>query len=230
MKRLLPILLIPFLLGSCTKDITPSADIPKAPIVQESAKPDLDKTDKNIDSSIEGNVRIDESVKDQIKALVDQKENISQALLQAEKLKIKAESKVLITEIEAKNLIDELKKVESRNIFLEVETNKLSDVVKKQKVDLDTAKVNLKAASDKAALKESEAKEAQEKLKQVSDSLTIKNNEVTSLSKDLTNEKVKSAKSDVYKHWVWGLVGGFILWTIIKNVLMAYMPGTRFRI
>tara|TARA_R110002167_G_scaffold45083_1_gene135542 strand:+ start:20358 stop:21050 length:693 start_codon:yes stop_codon:yes gene_type:complete len=230
MKWLLPILIIPFLFGSCAKDITPSADIPKPPVVQQSAKPDLDKTAENLDVSLEGNTLIDESIKDQIQALINQKKNISQALLQAEKLKIKAEAKVIITEIDIKNIIDELEKVESRNIFLEIESTKQSDIVKKQKIDLKTAKGNLKTATDKADKKEEEAKEAQDKLAQVSTSLTTKNGEVKSLTKALAKEKVKSAKSEVYRNWIWGLAGLFTLYTIIKNILMVYLPGVKFRI
>jgi len=215
---------------SCANDITSDAYIPKAPIVTESAKPDLDKTNVDIDKSIEGNVRIDENIKDQIQALVDQNKSISQVLLQAETIKIKADSKVLVTEIEAVNLIEELKKVESRNLLLETDTNKISGIIKKQKIDLNTAKVNLKNATDKANDKESEAREAQDKLAQVSASVKLKNVEVSQLQKEKEKLIKQAADAKVYKKIILWSVGIFLLWLVVKNVLMVYLPTTRFRI
>jgi len=230
MKKYLILLLIPFMFVSCANDITSDAYIPKAPIVTESAKPDLDKTNVDIDKSIEGNVRIDENIKDQIQALVDQNKSISQVLLQAETIKIKADSKVLVTEIEAVNLIEELKKVESRNLLLETDTNKISGIIKKQKIDLNTAKVNLKNATDKANDKESEAREAQDKLAQVSASVKLKNVEVSQLQKEKEKLIKQAADAKVYKKIILWSVGIFLLWLVVKNVLMVYLPTTRFRI
>jgi hypothetical protein len=78
--------------------------------------------------------------------------------------------------------------------------------------------------------KENEASELRSQNKFLANSLNIKNTEVESLKKSLEKEKIKSARATVYKNWVYGLVGGFLLWIVIKNILMIYFPMTKFRI
>jgi hypothetical protein len=228
MKHLF-ILLIPFLFVACSSKITPPVDIPKAPIVQESAKPALEKTQKNIDGSLDENTKIGEGLKTQKETIKEQMEDTTQALLEAEKIKEKAIAKQLISEIEAINLINTLKKVETRNLFLEKQTEELTKNNNIQKNLLEEAKKNSKDTMDKLVAKENEADQLRQGFVFLAENLEKKNKEVVAVSKE--KEKLIKEKADamVYKKLFWYAIGLYILLLIVKNVWMSVNPAARLR-
>jgi len=228
MKHLF-ILLTPFLFVACSKDITPPVNIPKAPIVQESAKPALEKTQKNIDGSLEENTKIGEGLKNQTEAIKEQMEDTTQALLEAEKIKEKAVAKQLISEIEAINLINTLKKVETRNLFLEKQTEELTKNNNIQKNLLEEARKNSKDTMDKLMAKEFEANQLREGFIFLAENLDKNNKEVVDVSKE--KEKLIKEKADamVYKKLFWYAIGIYVLLLIVKNVWMSVNPVARLR-
>ncbi len=228
MKHLF-ILLIPFLFVACSTKTTPPVDIPKAPIVQESAKPALEKTQKNIDGSLDENTKIGEGLKNQKETIKEQMEDTTQALIQAEKLKEKAIAKQLISEIEAMNLINSLKKMETRNLFLEKQTEELTKNNNIQKNLLEEARKNSKETMDKLIAKENEANQLREGYVFLSENLDKKNKEVQAVTKE--KEKLIKEKADamVYKKLFWYAIGIYVLLLIVKNVWMSVNPAARLR-
>ena len=228
MKHLF-ILLIPFLFVACGNKTTPPVAIPVAPPVTESAKPSLERTQKDIDGSLEDNVKIREGLEDQQKTVKEQRENISEALVQAERIKEKALAAQLISELEAMSLINELKKVESRNLFLEKQTEELVKNNENQKRLLDDARKNAKETMDKLIAKENETRELREQNKFLAKNLDLKNKEVQAATKE--KEKLIKQKADamVYKKLFWYAIGIFILLLIVKNVWMSVNPAARLR-
>lgn len=218
-----------FLFASCAPEITPPSDIPDNPKVAESARPDLQKAQDNIDKGINENTQQQGKVDEAVAALIEQKLEISEALTQAEKIKEKALAKINITEIEAFSLVNQLKKVEARNLFLEIKVNELDGLTIQQAKTLIEAKKKAEAAMQKSIDKEIEAKEAQEKLTQVKKSLTQKNEEVVAIQKQ--KEKLIKQKADamVYKKLFWYTIGIYILLLIVKNVWMSVNPAARLR-
>lgn len=216
-------------IGCGTQNITPSAAIPSNPKVEASARPDIRNTQDNIDKGINENTKQQGKVDETVAALIEQKIEISEALTQAEKIKEKALAKVAITELEAINLVNQVKKVEARNLFLEVKANELDTLTKEQAKTLADAKKSASDALEKSDRKEAEAKEAQEKLTQVKVSLEKKNKEVVAVQKE--KEKLIKEKADamVYKKLFWYAIGIYILLLIVKNVWMSVNPAARLR-
>lgn len=217
-----------FIIG-CSNTVTPPSDIPNNPKVEESARPSIRGTQDNIDQSINENTQQQGKVDEAVAALIEQKMEISEALAQAEKIKEKALAKVAITEIEAINLVNQVKKVETLNLFLEGKVNELDGLTKQQAKTLAEAKTLAADALEKSDKKEGEAREAQEKLTQVKISLDKKNKEVTSIQKD--KEKLIKEKADamVYKKLFWYAIGIYVLLLIVKNVWMSVNPAARLR-
>ena len=228
MKRLY--LLLPIILfASCAPKITSPSDLPNNPKVEESARPDLKKTQDTIDKSINENTQQQGKVDETVAALIEQKLEISEALAQAEKIKEKALAKIAITELEAINLVNQVKKIETRNLFLETKVNELDGLTKQQAKTLTEAKKLASDTMEKLTKKEAEAKEAQEKLTQVKVSLDKKNKEVTAIQGQ--KEKLIKEKADamVYKKLFWYAIGIFALLLLVKNVWMSVNPTARLR-
>jgi hypothetical protein len=185
--------------------------------------------DGEIENTIRENIKFDQKLKEQQKIVLDQKIAISDALTQAEKIHEKVLANEAIMELDAANLINELKKVETRNLFLETKNTELITV----KDDQEKLLKNLKAASSdalqKLTSKENEVSELRTQNDYLGNHLNIKNTETETLKKLLEKEKIKAATSGVYRNWIIGLVSAFVLWTIIKNILMIYSP-IKFRI
>lgn len=215
--------------AACATKITPPSDIPTNPTVTESARPDIQKTQNNIDKGINENTQQQGKVDETVAELIKQKIEISEALSQAEKIKEKALAKIAITELEAINLVNQVKKVEARNLFLETKVNELDGLTKQQAKTLTDAKKSATDALKKADDKEQEAKEAQEKLSQVKASLDKKNKEVVAIQNQ--KEKLIKQKADamVYKKLFWYAIGIYVFLLIVKNVWMSVNPTARLR-
>lgn len=95
---------------------------------------------------------------------------------------------------------------------------------------LDGANSTAKETMAKLIMKESEAKELRAQAEFLAHNLDLKNKEVINISKQ--KEKLIKQKADamVYKKMFWYAVAGFLIWIIIKNILMVYFPYTKFRI
>jgi hypothetical protein len=219
-----------FLLFGCARDITPPMAIPVAPIKKESVVPHFNKISVGIDSTIKSNLKIENKIKDQHKELSIQQLAILEAIAQADKFKEILLSNKCISDIESVNFVNNLKSIETRNLFIEKQNIELEELRKEQSEILKMTKEDASITYRKLLDKEQEAISLREQNDYLGKNLIAKNNEVEQLRKDLEKEKIKSAKATVYKNWVIGLATSFILWLIIKNVLMMYFPMTKFRI
>jgi hypothetical protein len=219
-----------FLLFGCSKDITPPVVIPIAPVKIESVVPQFNKISVGIDSTIKSNLKIENKIKDQHKELSIQQLAILEAIAQADKFKEILLVNKCISEIDSINFINNLRSIETRNLFIEKQNIELEELRKEQSEILKMTKEDASITYRKLLDKEQEANSLREQNDYLGKNLIVKSNEVVQLQKDLEKEKIKSAKATVYKNWVIGLVTIFILWLIIKNVLMVYFPMTKFRI
>lgn len=199
---------------------TPSTVLP---IKTPSAMPTIAHMGVGVNTTIDNNNKIGEKLKDQQNTIRDQRQMISDTLAQADILKKKIEDNKAITKMEMDKLIDNFKKVEARNLFIESQNMSLITDKNNQASVLAGLQEDLSTTRQQVSNKEQEA----ENLRNGADTIARENSK---LKKDLASAEVEAAKSGVYKHWIWGLIGAFVLYTIIKNVLMVYFPLTKFRI
>ena len=204
--------------------------IQPSPKSTESVKPSLDKVNQGIDNTIKSNSQISNELGIQNDQITNQSIVIEDAALQAKKIKEKSIAKQLVTEEESDNLILQINKINDTNIFLDNQNNELIKLKDFQLTLLDNAKSDGQETVIKLIGKEDEALQLRTQNQFLSSNLEIKNKEVGDLEKQVDKEKQHAAKSDVYRNWIWGLLAGFIIWTILKNVLMVYLPTTRFRL
>jgi hypothetical protein len=225
--KYISILLFGLLIGC--GETTPPPIIPPVVKQEQSVLPSLDKVEAGINNTVESNIKLEQKLKEQQQTVINQKIAIADAIQDAEKLKNKVLTNGKITELETTNLIDKLKDVESRNLFLELQNDELSKVREDQSQTLKTLKEDSDKTHDLLISKENEALQLREQTEYLSKNLIVKNKEVETLKNVLSDEKVKSATAGVYRNWIKGIVIGFVLWTIIKNIIMIYNP-IKFRI
>lgn len=222
--------LIPcFLLVGCVKNVPIDSLVPPPPKVEESVLPSFVKVGDGIDNTIEENIKLNQKIKEQQQAVLDQKITISEALAQAEKIKEKVIADLDISTMEATNLITELKKVETRNLFLETTNSELTSITKDQETILNDLKIKATETLQKILSKDNEISNLRTQNDYLGNALNAKNKDIEQLQKDLKKQQTISARASVYRNWVIGIVSCVVLWTIIKNILMAYFP-IKFRI
>lgn len=229
MKTKLMMGLISLLMVGCIHN-TPPSIVPPAPPKTESAIPPLIKVDEKVKETIKENIKLEAKIKEQQQVVSEQRIAIVEALAQAEKMKEKVLANQTISEMETINLIVELKKVESRNLFLETKNTELGDINKTQTVSLNELNDRVRETMEKLIKKEKELEDVRTQYDFVSNIANTKSNEVENLKTELSKEKVKAANYFLYKKWVIIIICGFVLWTIIKNLLMIYFPAIKFRI
>ena len=205
------------LFSSCaTRTISQDFTIPKAPIVVENISPTVTKV-------IETNKVLENKVNNQSKLIAEQKMDIDEAIKKAESIRKSASENIQVKEQDALDLVANLKTVHTRNLFLETENNDLSNTVSDQSKQLDFA-------NSLAAKKDSEVAELRQQSDQKDNIIKTKNEDTRKIIIERDKAIIDAASANVYKHWIYGILGGFLLWTILKNVLMMYFPTTRFRI
>ena len=230
MKKILLLASIFLMFGCNNNPDIPRAIIPPAPKQAQSALPSIKKVDNGVNESIVNNGRLGQNIEESKQTINDQNLSIIEALAQAEKMRDKALSKVIITELEVTNLISELKKVQTRNLFLERQNQELIKLKDGQDKILEIIKNTLGETEHLISDKEIEANELRTQNEFLVKNLSLKNDESEKLKFLLQKEKEKSATASVYKNWVVGLVVSFIAWLAIKNILMIYFPLAKFRI
>ena len=222
------ILVVALLLG-CANNNNTTPIIPPPVKAVESVLPSMAKVDTGIDNTVKSNIKLEQKIKEQQQTVTDQKIAISEAISEAEKLRNKVLTNEIITELATTSLVDKLNKVETRNLFLESQNTELSKVREEQTVTLKSLKEDSVKTHQLLQAKENENSQLREQVDYIAKNLNMKISEVESLKSDLTKEKVKSATAGVYRNWIIGIVTGFVLWTIIKNIIMIYSP-IKFRI
>jgi chromosome segregation ATPase len=217
------------LIGSCAPNV-PLPLVSPPPPKTESALPSVNKVDSNVVETIKTNVKLGAKIEDQKKTITEQKDAIAEALAQIQQMNIKANAKEFITVPEVGKLVEEIQKIELRNNSLEAQNLDLITVTGEQAKQLAEVQTNLNDAKTLITQKESEAEQLRVQYNFLSTNVNSLGKEIEKLKAEVTKQKQISATALVYKRWVWGLVAGFILWTIIKNALMLYLPTTKFRI
>lgn len=229
-SAILSILLPCFLIFGCARDITPPIAIPVAPHKMESAVPTFTKVNSGIDNTIRVNDKLGSKIREQKEQFKIQQLDISETLKNAEELLNILSVYSCVPDNEIVSVIDGLHKIEIRNLFLEKQNDELEAIRKEQEEILKMTKEDATITYRRLIDKENEADILRDQNDYLGKNLQNKNDEVANLQKILKNKEVDLARANVYKYWVWGLVAAFVLWNIIKNVLMMYNPMTRFRI
>ena len=217
------------LLG-CVHTPTPPVAIPTPPAKVESVLPSITKISKEVQDGVNTNENVSGKLQEQTTTLKDQDSDIDQSLEIAKAIDLKIALKQLVLGEDADNLVKELQKVKTRNLFLENENSDLVKMKDEQDKNLKIMGDSLADAQEKVINKENEADQLRTQDDFLSKNLNTKNKEVQEMDKSLTKEKEIAATALVYKHAIWWAVGIFLLWTVVKNVLMIYFPATKFRI
>lgn len=230
-RSIIASILIPcFLIFGCARDITPPVAIPVAPQKTASAVPTFTKVNSGIDDTIVSNNKLGSKIKEQKEQFKIQKLDIEETLNNAEELLIILGEYACVPNDDINEVINGLHKIEARNLFLEKQNDELEAIRKEQEEILKMTKEDATITYKRLIDKENEADILRDQNDYLGKNLQNKNDEVLSLQKTLKDKETALARANVYKYWVWGLVAAFILWNVIKNVLMMYNPMARFRI
>lgn len=221
---LLSMVLPCLLLVACPKT-TPPVAIPVPPQQTESVVPGVNEIDNGINDTVKTNYELENTIKSQTTSIDEQRSDLERAMVLADKVKSKMSSDYIIID----ELIDILEDIDDSNILLKEQNGDLKDIQIIQSEILTRTKTMVVDVLDKLYKRDSEIDELRTQNEFLGNNLKSKNSESEDLKKKLSKEKIKSAKSSVYRNWIWGLVGGFVLWTIIKNLIMIYSP-IKFRI
>jgi len=230
MNKLLLALSLIFYISGCAPTNIPRAIIPEAPKQTESALPNVKKTKINVDETIIGSNKIGSKIDENKQTVFEQRISIIESLSQAQKIKEKTLANIAVTELDAINLINEIKKVEDRNLFLETQNLDLFNLRYDQAKILMVIKETLDKTEDQVIFKDEEVRQLREQHSYLSHNLDIKNNESENLKKLLSKEKEVSASAKVYRNIIWIISGVWLLWTVAKNILLIYFPTSKFRI
>jgi len=225
---ILPVLLMGFL-GSCTNN-APPPNVPPPPVKTESALPGIGKVDGGVTATIDITAKLGAKIEDQKQTIVEQRSTINEAISQIDKLKVKLQAKEIISEPELNDLMAELKKLDTKNNFLETQNKELTTFKEEQEKTLAEIRIALSKTKEQVVSKENETENLRVQNKYLADNLTTYGKEAEKLKQEITKQKQNAARANVYRNWVIGLSVGFILWTIIKNLLMIYLPAMKFRI
>jgi len=217
------------LIGSCAPNV-PLPLVSPPPPKTASALPSVNKVDSTVVETIKTNVKLGVKIEDQKKIITEQKDAIAEALVQVQQMNIKANAKEFITVPEVGKLVEEIQKIELRNNSLETQNAELVVVKDDQAKQLAEVQTNLNDAKTLITQKESETDQLRVQYDFLSTNVNSLGKEIEKLKAEVTKQKQIAATAKVYKYWIWGLVGGFILWTIIKNALMLYLPNFKWRI
>lgn len=225
-------MIIPFLfLFSCGPQLADSdANIPTPPPKIESSQPEIKDTDKNISDAKDVNTKISEKIQRSKEEFQKQKLNLEEAIAKAEKLKEKALSKKLITEIEMMDLISQLEKSKDRNLFLEEQNEDSEKFIETQRKSLQEADENIQKVSDKNIKLENNNETLRSQNKDLGERIINQDEKIRKANKDILKLEKEAASAKVYRNWIWGIAGAFVVYTIVKNILMYYFPNMRFRI
>lgn len=224
-------LIASLLMISCaTKTVSPTVSIPNAPAQTESVIPAVLKTEENIQKIVSSNEQLKDKTKDQESTILSQKVKITEAIAQAQRIEEKAKAKLLVTELEAIEMTTKIKSIEEENFTLTKQVGKLKENLDWQSEFLSITKQDAADARYKLIQSEQEMRVLRDNYKFAEDTVVERNASVQELQKQNIKLTKEASTAKVYKHWIWGIVGGLVLWTIIKNILMVYFPATKFRI
>ncbi len=220
-----------FLMFSCGTDVVPaSKSIPTAPVKTESVKPSLEKVKDGIGKAVTENSKVSEKLNNQKSTISNQKDVIENALKEAKAIEEKLKLKQSITEAEVTSLKLKIEQIKSENSKLLESNGALSENVRYLMHVLDSTRKDAGITSGKLDATESELTILRDQNKTIGNDLAARNKDVEAMQKQVLKSEKAAAKANVYKHWIWGIVGVFVVWTIAKNILMIYFPATRFRI
>lgn len=225
MKHVNKILILSvFFLASCAKDVSPTVNLPPTINKEESVIVSADKIESKVKETENKNKELADTIQQQSHIVFQQRLEIEDALAQAEKLKNKIESDQVITELETTSLIDKIKQVQTRNLFLENKNKELESIKNEQSTSLKELIEDVNDAKQKIILKEKETDSLREQNGYFRAQITDNIDDIKNLQKQLDKQKQISAKASVYRNWIIGLVVAFVLWTIVKNIIMIYSP------
>lgn len=219
------------LMFSCsTTVVPPSKNIPTPPVQTESVKPSLQKVEDGVNQSIIQTTKVDEKVKLQAQTINNQKTVIENALAEAKKLEAKLKAKETVSEAEIASLSQKIELIKKENEKLLENNGSLTETVRYLQKVLEATRQDSRITSNKLNQTEKELDILRDQNKTISSDLAARNIDVEKMQKQVLKSEKESAAAKVWRNACYFIGGIFILWTIVKNVLMMYFPNTRFRI
>jgi hypothetical protein len=212
----------------CKPTVPPNP--PPLPHKVESAVGDIQNVSKNVDGAILLADRMKDNVGETGSILSRQNLTIEDNVNNLEKLRQKVVASQKVQEAEVVHVKNGLLLVGENNKNIQVKNDGLQKQLAEQRSVLERTKGDVSKSYVKMIEKEREANELRTQAEFLHNLLKSKDTEKEKLKAELEKEKVKSAKASVYRNWIFGIVGAFVLWIVVKNVLMIYFPLTRFRI
>jgi hypothetical protein len=229
MKNIGKLLIIMFCLGitSCRTPQPPVDLLPPPPSKVESSLPLVGGTLDTVSDILAENNKLAKALESQKKTILDQRMSVETALAEAQKMKERAIAKELISEIDAINLENALKEIGSRNMFLEKENTELKEIQDTQNNLLNETRKQLDIVTEAVAKKESEADNLRRLYEFAEANAKSSAAEAEALTKKLDKAQSLADKANVYRKWVIGLVIGYIVLGVLRNVLLAYGVNIR---
>lgn len=232
------LLMITLVMLSCgTKDVQESITLPTPPVATKSVQPQLTKVQDNIETIISKNEVSKLKFQDQSKTIEAQKVKIVEAIVHSERIKEQAKSKQLLAELDAMKLSTSLLEIRDLNVMIGDKNKSLEGSLFEVNELLQLTRSGARQTMQELQIKEAETNTLRDQNDFLAKNLTARNTDVKTLQGTIKSLQAKiekltkqAASAGVYKNWIIGLASGFLLWTILKNILMVYFPATKFRI
>lgn len=200
---------------SCSNDQVPSDNITLPPVVkEESVSPTIKKAKGNSEE-------LEKVAIAQDKTIQKQKEALARAEAIAAKIRSQIESGELVDKKDLDSLETELEIIKSDNSNLKNQNLEFQHKIKELEQLLDDA-------NDKSIKKDKEVEGLESQVtfyKNKSDSLVLEKNDAI---KERDKAKEEAANAKVYKSWVLWLVGGFVAYLLLKNIVASIFPQAQF--
>lgn len=228
--KLITTLVFSFFLIGCINTHKANNVLPKQPEKVKSSIDKIELVDKHVNTIKETNNKISQNVKNKDEIISKQKQEIEEALKQAEDFKNKIKANEVVTELESLNLVSQIEKIKERNMFLEIGNKEISDLIETNKQDLQTIEQELEESKKLIIAKDSEVEQLRNNYDHASNILNDKNEEIKNLEKSLKEETKKSERYKVYRNWVIGILTILVLWFVINKLIKYYSPFSKIKL
>jgi chromosome segregation ATPase len=209
---------------SCAAPQAPQYDQSTIAPKTESVRPDIVVTKENITLALEENKQLKRELDRSETIIKDQVMDIDKALDSSSKMLNDIKKDIAIKENEMVSLIQNINNVKKNNAQLSQQNAILLFDLKSQESSLSAAQENIRKAEDKAIAKENEADDLRVNLEEEMKKNIYLDESNKKLKEFADKNAIKAANAGVYKSWVLYIVGGFILYIILKNVAASVWP------
>lgn len=190
-------------LVSCT-----SHKIPVAQVVMLPVAPSAHKTDQSVEDVAQSNQKLKDQMAKVQNAAAEAKRQADAATKKAETLAHVGKA----TQQELNDLWNSMKTTQARNLFLETQLEEQEVIMKKQTELIVKLQKDSKDAVIRAETADSQAQAAKKNYENLAKAYD-------KVCGERDRFKTTADKASVYRNWVWGLVGGYVLLIVIRIII-----------